>query len=224
MRISAVGFDMDGTLLNSGTFGVTAIQRAFADLIAEGRLPGVSEPAAADAIRAQIGKPPWEFYRSLLPEVLHERAGELHHRATIHENAMLRSGDGHLFDGVTDVLTMLKEEGRKLLLVSNCSQAYMDTVVEVHGLDAWLDYRACVGDTPGKTKSGLLAKGLAEVETLTGAVFIGDRKSDSDAAHDCGIEFLGAAWGYAEAASEFPPDARVLTDIQQVPAAVRDLG
>ena len=204
MRISAVGFDMDGTLLNSGTFGVTAIQRAFADLIADGRLHGVTEPASSDAIRAQIGKPPWEFYCSLLPVALHERAGELHHRATVHENEMLRSGDGHLFDGVTDVLAALKEEGRKLLLVSNCSQAYMDTVVEVHGLDTWLDYRACVGDTPGKTKSGLLAKGLAEVEALTGAVFIGDRSSDSDAARDCGIEFLGRVVGIRRGRQRVP--------------------
>ena len=49
---------MDGTLLNSGVFGVSAITRAFEKLIGAGRLPGLACPPQPEAIRAQIGKPP----------------------------------------------------------------------------------------------------------------------------------------------------------------------
>lgn len=217
-NLEVVVFDMDGTLLNSGDFGVVAITRAFESLIASGRLPGLDTPPGADLIRAQIGKPPSDFYRELLPPALIERAPELHHETTIHERAMLTTGAGRLFDGTLDVLETLKRADLRLALVSNCSQAYMDCVVEVFGLERWLDHRDCVGDKsiPGRNKPTLVGKALITVGASRG-VMVGDRVHDAEAAAANGLHFVGCTYGYG-AADEFADAVALIDDIAELPA------
>jgi phosphoglycolate phosphatase-like HAD superfamily hydrolase len=133
-KLDAVAFDMDGTLLNSGDFGVRAIRMAFEQMLATGKLPGLSAPPADASIRRQIGKRPHEFYRDLLPADLQHLAQELHGHAVTHERAFLRDATGKLFEGAREVLVELAGRGLKLLLISNCTPDYMDAVVETFNL------------------------------------------------------------------------------------------
>lgn len=215
--LHAVTFDMDGTLLNSGDFGVVAITRAFESLIASGRLPGLSAAPEAALIRAQIGKPPSDFYRELLPPALIERAPELHHQTTLHEREFLTTGIGKLFEGTLEVLETLKQAGLRLALVSNCSQPYMDCVVEQFGLDRWLDFRACVGDraVPGRNKMALVGAAQAAIGSKRG-VMVGDRVHDAEAAHANGMWFIGCSYGYGEA-HEFTSASAMIDDIRHLP-------
>lgn len=210
-------FDMDGTLLNSGDFGVIAITRAFESLIGDGRLPGLGHAPEASLIRAQIGKPPSEFYRALLPAALQERAAELHKQATIHEQEFLRSGVGQLFDGALDVLQALKDRGLKLALVSNCSKPYMDAVVEAFALERLLDFRDCVGDKsiPGRNKTALVSRALATLDAAKG-IMAGDRYHDAEAAKANGLWFIGCTYGYGTP-EEFKGAEATIDDIRMLP-------
>jgi phosphoglycolate phosphatase-like HAD superfamily hydrolase len=216
-RPQVICFDMDGTLLNSGDFGVIAITRAFASLIASGSLPGLKEPPPPAKIRAQIGKPPAVFYKELLPENLQERAHELHLETTRHEREFLTTGLGKLFEGTLDVLDTLKRAGFKLSLVSNCSQAYLDCVSETFKLMRWLDWAACVGDKsiPGRNKSNLVGLGLRELGVTRG-IMVGDRVHDAEAAHANGLWFIGCTYGYGERA-EFESAQALIDDIRELP-------
>lgn len=213
----AVVFDMDGTLLNSGDFGVRAITRAFETLINAGRLPGMVAPPPAQAIRDQIGKPPSVFYRELLPESLQHMHTELHHHTTLHEREFLSTGLGNLFEGTLDVLEALRQSGLKLALVSNCSQPYMDCVVEVFGLDRWLDHRDCVGDKsiPGRNKSALVGKALQRLGATRG-LMVGDRVHDAEAAQANGLWFVACTYGYGRA-PEFESAHARIDDIRELP-------
>jgi phosphoglycolate phosphatase len=217
LPVEVAVFDMDGTLLNSGDFGVIAVTRAFESLIAAGRLPGLGNAPAAASIRAQIGKPPDVFYRALLPSSLQERAIELHQQTLAHEREFLKSGVGRLFDGALDVLHELKARRIKLALVSNCSRSYMDAVVEAFSLDALLDFRDCVGDKslPGRDKSALVGNAL-DVLGVRRGVMVGDRFHDADAAKANGLWFIGCRYGYGEE-HEFNGAAAMLDDIRQLP-------
>jgi len=215
MSFDTVAFDMDGTLLNSGDFGVRAIEAAFTELIADARLPGLEAPPSADAIRAQIGKPPHEFYRDLLPPALQDTAGALHHAVTVHERRLLESGVGRLFDGALDVLHGLHAAGRKLLLVSNCSPEYMDVVVEVFQLERLFAFRSAVGRDPALTKTGELGRGLSEVGAVTG-VMVGDRFHDADAARAHGLAFVGCTYGYGTR-EELAAADHLIDDIRDLP-------
>ncbi|MBZ0135525.1 MAG: HAD hydrolase-like protein [Planctomycetes bacterium] len=193
--LEAVAFDMDGTLLNSGIFGVRAIELAFEELIADGVLPGVEAVPGADAIRGQIGKPPIEFYAGLIPDNLAHRARDLHERASHHERSLLRNGSGRMFDGARELLVGLRERGLKLLLVSNCDTGYMDSVVETFALDDVLHFRAAAGRSADVNKTGELKRGLETVGAKTG-IMVGDRFHDHDAARANGLWFVGCTYGY----------------------------
>lgn len=205
---------MDGTLLNSGDFGVRAIRLAFEQMIALGDLPGLAKAPADDQIRAQIGKPPHEFYRDLLPPDSQHLAKHLHSIAGANERAFLKQGTGKLFDGALDVLRDLRGRGLKLLLVSNCTQDYMDAVVETFALDELLHFRSAVGRDPKRTKSGELGRGLAEVGAKT-AIMVGDRHHDGEAARANGAWFVACTYGYGKP-DEFTGADAMIGDIREL--------
>jgi phosphoglycolate phosphatase len=213
-----VAFDMDGTLLNSGDFGVRAIEAAFAELIGAGRLPGLDAPPGPDAIRAQIGKPPHEFYRDLLPQPLQPRAAELHRAVTVHERRLIESGVGRLFEGALEVLHGLHGRGLKLLLVSNCSPEYMDVVVETFELAPLFVFRSAVGRDPALSKAGELGRGLRLAGTRKG-VMVGDRHHDAEAARQHGLRFIGCTYGYGTADELANADA-LIQDIRDLPSVL----
>lgn len=214
LQLDCVAFDMDGTLLNSGDFGARAIRQAFQSMIAAGDLPGLIGPPDEDAIRAQIGKPPHVFYAELLPTPLKHMALALHHTASANEKRLLKEGSGKLFDGARGVLADLKERGLKLLLVSNCSQDYLDAVVETFALDELLDFRAAAGRSPEVNKPGELQRGLTEVGATTG-VMVGDRIHDHEAAKACGLWFIGCTYGYGPREELTSADA-LIHDIREL--------
>ncbi|MCL4729107.1 MAG: HAD family hydrolase [Planctomycetes bacterium] len=212
----AVAFDMDGTLLNSGDFGVRAIRLAFEQMIALGDLPGLSRAPADELIRAQIGKPPHEFYADLLPPGARHLAGHLHSIAGANERAFLRQGTGKLFEGALDVLGVLRGRGLKLLLVSNCTQDYMNAVVQAFALDALFHFRSAVGRDPARTKTGELGRGLAELGA-TRAIMVGDRHHDGEAARAMGAWFVACTYGYGKPEELAGADATI-GDIRELPA------
>jgi phosphoglycolate phosphatase len=215
-RLDAVAFDMDGTLLNSGDFGVRAIRMAFEQMLAAGRLPGLAEPPADEAIRRQIGKRPHEFYRDLLPPDLQHLAKELHGHAVTHERAFLRDATGKLFEGARDVLVQLAARGLKLLLISNCTPEYMDAVVETFNLGPLLNFQSPVGRDPALTKSIELARGLRELGAKH-AVMVGDRVHDAEAARDNSAWFIACTYGYGTA-EEFTGAHATIDDIRKLPS------
>lgn len=214
-NLEFVGFDMDGTLLNSGGFGVAAIVKAFDRLIAEGVIKQLSKAPKDAHIRAQIGKPPHEFYQSLLPEADKPAHKELHHWASIYEREYLKDGTGQLFEGAREVLVLLKEQGIKLLLVSNCGEVYMEAVVEAFALDELFDYRAPAGRSPDVSKTGELRRGMTEL-AVTQGVMVGDRVHDLEAANACEIGFVGCTYGYGHK-SEFIGVKSLIADIRELP-------
>jgi phosphoglycolate phosphatase len=213
--LDCVAFDMDGTLLNSGDFGVRAILLAFDELIAAGQLPGMDAPPSASAIRGQIGKPPPLFYEELLPEALKHKAKVLHRIAGENERKALRDGTGRMFRGARDVLAGLRARGLKLLLVSNCSQDYMDAVVETFTLDKLFQFSAAAGRDKAVNKTGELGRGLRELGCKTG-IMVGDRVHDGEAARANGLWFVGCTYGYGSREELAGTDA-LIDDIRKLP-------
>lgn len=218
IQLDCVAFDMDGTLLNSGDFGVRAILLAFDELIDAGQLPGMQEAPSAAAIRGQIGKPPPLFYEELLPEPLKHKAKVLHRIAGENERKALREGTGHMFKGARDVLAGLRARGLKLLLVSNCSQDYMDAVSVQFTLDKLLHFRAAAGRDKAVNKTGELGRGLRELGCKTG-IMVGDRVHDQEAARANGLWFIGCTYGYGSREELAGADA-LIDDIRGLAALI----
>lgn len=131
MRIKAVLFDLDGTLVDSNDRHVTVWQEVF-------RAEGIAADRAA--LHAQIGKGADGFVPAILPdadEATIKRLGEAHgDRFKRHHLAHVRP-----FPGAFDLLARVRNSGRRIAFASSASAAELD-----HYLDL-LDARELVAAT-----------------------------------------------------------------------------
>lgn len=99
-----------------------------------------------------------------------------------------------LFDGVSEVMNALGQDGVKLAVVT--SNAY-ENVVTVFGQHTeYVDYYSCGASLFGKAakfRAVMKLAGVGAAETLA----IGDEIRDIEAARECGIAAGAVSWGYA---------------------------
>lgn len=106
--------------------------------------------------------------------------------------------DCHVFPGVVDLLTSLRDAGHRLCVATSKRKDFAERVIDYLGL------RACLpkvyGALPGgglDDKKDLLAE-ILRVEGYDPAatVMVGDRLHDIHAAHANGLRAIGVLWGY----------------------------
>ncbi|MFO6448493.1 HAD hydrolase-like protein [Erythrobacter sp. NE805] len=200
----AIGFDLDGTLLDTfGDLG-SAVNHALVmggfEAVplesSKGLIGGGAKMMLARALEAQGGVPPEEFRRLY--------------------KAMLAYYEGHNavhtvpYPGVRETLAGLAAMGVRMVVVTNKFEAFAKNVLtHLELIDA---FAAVIGgDSLGKGEDGqYLAKPhpapVLEARAITGGgsfVFVGDSSFDGRAARAAGVPFVAAAYGYCDA----PPHA-----------------
>ncbi|MBE3557070.1 MAG: HAD family hydrolase [Firmicutes bacterium] len=189
-------FDIDGTLLRTDQIAVKAYQEVI-DQLRQERLWDGEIPTVAD-ICSSFGYPIDEIWRRLLPEADPQIRQEAARRAWKVEQQRLAHGEGQLFEGVQETLTVLHARGYRLATASNCNLDYLTFLERRFALRRWFDRLACSGGYQVSSKTALVAQLLQECQTHA-AVMIGDRKTDIDAAHQNGIVAIGCAFGFGDA-------------------------
>jgi pyrophosphatase PpaX len=184
MRFPVVLFDLDGTVVDSG--GIILASMRYATRTVLGRdIPD-------EALMAAVGGPGLEHQmRSFGPDHVEEliRVYREHHEPLHSE---LR-----ICVGMDDVLVALKEQGRKLGIVSAKRRRTVELAfanVEVgHLFDVVVG-----GDEHEKQKPepDLLLLALERLgATPTEAAYVGDSPFDMQAAHAAGMHAIGVTWG-----------------------------
>lgn len=185
---SALLFDLDGTLIDSGDDLTAAVNH----VLIQDRLPGVSR----EQVLRMLGDG---------ASVLVERA-YAHHGANQPADALARYRDhyrAHCLDatrpypGIMEMLRRLAPD-RAIAVATNKPIAFAKQIARGLGLDAFVD--TVVGpesaDAP-KPSPGML---LAALETLghkpSQAVMIGDSPSDIEAGRRAGTTTIAVLWGY----------------------------
>jgi phosphoglycolate phosphatase len=199
----AIGFDLDGTLLDTFRDLGAAVNHA---LVLGGLEPvpvetskdligGGAKAMLARAIDMQGGLPEPEFRRLY--------------------KAMLAFYEGHNavhtvpYPGVREVLAVLAARGVRMAVVTNKFESFARSVLgQLDMLDAF--ETVIGGDTMGRGPDGqFLAKPdpapVLKARAVTGAkgpgrrfVFIGDSTFDARAARAAGVPFVAAAYGYCD--------------------------
>ena len=190
--VDTVVCDMDGTVLASRNFALTAIRNAFAILGSE--YPDLPIPVDGTIV-AQIGKPFHAFYKDLLPARFRDLEARLFELTQLGESRAIEGGQASLFPRVTETLVELRARGLNLALISNCSSNYLEKIEYAFQLSQYFHRLACVGDRPGQSKTDLLRSALASLKSHR-AVMVGDRVHDREAARECGCFFVGCSYGY----------------------------
>lgn len=202
-----VGFDLDGTLVDSSGDLAAAVNHALASLD--------RAPLAVDRVKSMIGL----GGRSMMAQALEATGGggddALLDRVM---PAMLDHYAAHLtvhsrvFPGCVAALDALRDAGIRLAVVTNKREAFARPLLDALGLADRFD---CIigGDTlgPGVTKPSP-APIRAMIERLGGgtAAFVGDSIHDVRAAHAAGIPAVAVTFGFlAGAVADLGADAAI---------------
>lgn len=222
---SAIGFDLDGTLLDTFRDLGAAVNHAlvlggFHEVSVESSkdlIGGGAKIMLARAIEAQGGVTEDEFKRLYKAMLSYYEAHNAVHTVP--------------YPGVREGLAELAAKGVRMVVVTNKFEGFAQSVLTQ--LDLIDQFETVIGgDTMGKGPDGqFLAKPhpapvLKAREVLGGGsfVFLGDSTYDARAAKDAGVPFVAAAYGYCDAPVEKLGAAAVIDSFWALIPALERLG
>lgn len=220
-----VVFDLDGTLFTSEAILCDAYRESI-DSLNDRRGTAYVAPGV-EKILAQVGRPVWEIFRALFPEMTDDERREAADGVLARLDTLIRAGRGRLYDGVKEMLAECASEF-DLYLVSNCRRIYLAAVAETYELaPSFVDIR-CNEDEPALGKKGILKRWIdsCSTENAVRGVMIGDRFSDGEAAEYAGIPWIGCRYGYAvddRATNELNSATLVVGSVEEIFSAVRNI-
>ncbi|MFW5808482.1 MAG: HAD family hydrolase [Spirochaetota bacterium] len=188
-------FDLDGTLFDNSDLLVPSLEISISEFT---RVTGITrEMPSRETITGVIGYPMRDIFRRLVPGV------DMKHADTMIDLFMgelirrVRGGGGYLYDGVSELLHRLSDEGYTLLVASNGTAAYIRAVLEHYSLDKLFSEPILVVDDKTIHSKADIVSEYKESHSGTGMIMIGDRETDRDAALHNGIPFVYCTYGHA---------------------------
>ena len=188
MIIKAVLFDVDGTLVDSNDFHISAWQEAF---------KGAGLSFDRQVIHNQIGKGADMLVPALIPNCEEAEAKKLGEaQGDLFKRKYLKQVKA--FPGARDLLVRVRGAGQRVVLASSASQDEVE-----HYLDL-LDIRDVVfattsADDVNHTKPApdIFASALQKLPPLTASevIVVGDTPYDVEAAAKCGIDAIALRSG-----------------------------
>lgn len=183
MPITAVFFDIDGTLVDSRATILAALRDAVA---AEGMQRSIEDLAFAFGLPGSV-----TLARLGIAEARH---GEVMKRWMTAKQSHLATM--RLFDGVVPAFEALRQSGMRLGAVTSKTRAECAVDLGLLGLTETFEVAVCLDDVRnGKPDPESLHKALALVGAAPEqAVFVGDTDHDRLCARDAGVRFIRADW------------------------------
>lgn len=188
MRYDAVLFDLDGTLTASAPGIYGAVQYALERM-------GYA-PADDEVLRKFVGPPLHDSFRRYLGmDADAAERGVTIYREYYGEHGLL---DCSVFPCIPNLLRSLHEEGVYIALATNKPTHLARRVLGHFGLTRFFD--AIIGaplDRQHGDKSDIIRAALPP--RAKKVAMVGDRRYDMEAAKACGVDAIGAGWGYGSA-------------------------
>ncbi len=184
----AMIFDLDGTLFQTETLLETVHRRLFAQLHREG-LYGVVAPPI-DRLLGSLGMLLSDIWKRVMPDgspEAHERANELMLQYEMEE---LAGGVGHLYPGVAETLSELRNRGVRLFIASNGLEKYVKGVPAAKGIGELFEGMYSAGEFATSSKADLVRR-LLDTFGVTSAWMVGDRSSDVAAGKENALFVVG---------------------------------
>lgn len=188
-RIRLIIFDWDGTLMDSETQIVDAIQASIADLDCE--------PRSVAACRNIIGLGLKEAVEALYPGTDAEFREAFVDRYRHHWFAGRQPSS--LFPEAHATLKRLKEAGYLLAVATGKGRAGLNRALAETGLGPLFDATRCADETRSKPHPQMLLELLGELACAAGqAVMVGDTEFDMEMAGKAGTGAIAVSYGVHE--------------------------
>ena len=189
MTTDSIIFDVDGTLWDC----TDTVARAWSDLF-RGE-PDLDLQITGDDLKKLFGKLLDEIGAILFAGCSPERRNELLEKCFIAEDEALKKNPPLPYEGLEDTLRVLSARF-PLYIVSNCQAGYIERFLEATWLGHYFSGHLCPGDT-GRAKADNIRTVVRE-NGLSAAVYVGDTDGDCQAAHEAGVPFIHAAYGFGK--------------------------
>lgn len=217
MRLRAVIFDVDGTLVDSQADILAAMVMAFQ---AEGLSPptrdavlgivGLSLDVALPILALNSDHEACtrmvQGYKDAYVEVRREKGAKV---------------SSPLYSGAREALDRLQKHDDVLLgVATGKSRRGLDKLIEAYELEGVFLTRQVADDHPSKPNPSMLFQAMRDLGVeANDTVMIGDTSFDMDMARAAGVNFIGVAWGYHDVARLAGADV-IIDDFAQLDAAL----
>lgn len=211
-------FDYDGTIHNSMKTYAPAFRKTVKWLSDNGY---AEEKEYSDSeISCWLGfnsTDMWSSFMPHLPAEIKEQA-----RIMLGEDMAQRieNGQGALFDGAAEMLSVLKNQGHTLIFLSNCRIQYMERHRRVFGLERFFDHFYCCEEYDFIPKYQIFR--MFSLQHTGQFIVIGDRFHDIETAVQNGLSSIGCGYGYGTPDELSAADITV-NGITEIPDAVNRL-
>lgn len=181
-------FDWDGTLADSISNIVIAMQRAAVDV----GLPACSTREVQDIIGLALH----DAINVLYPDLAEPDLATRLLQAYADNYVALEQEPSPLFTGVASALDALRSEGFYLAVATGKSRKGLDRMLAAHELEAYFDVTRCADETAGKPHPLMVREILQELDvSATSACMVGDSSYDMHMAHNAGVRSVAVTYG-----------------------------
>ena len=211
-------FDYDGTLHESMRVYAPAFRAVFDQMVRD----GAAQPRQwrDEEISRWLGLPAAQMWQEFAPWLPEARRQAYSRMLGGHMMQAVAAGQARLYPGAAEALETLKEQGHRLLLLSNCSRVYLTLHQTQFALDRYFDALYCAEDFGWAPKEEIFSR--LRPQYPGPAIAIGDRRQDRALARANGLAFLACAYGYGTPEELAGADA-VITHASQLPQAIARL-
>lgn len=187
-------FDLDGTLWDA-----TAINKEAWDKAYEQMGYGVSR-VTDEEFQSCMGLIIPDIAKKIHPEIAESELEEFIDCCIAIEHEMLMERGGILYEDFHEVLEELSKS-HKLCVVSNCQAGYIEIFMKAHNAGKYFTDFECPGNT-GLLKADNIRL-VAERNGFKRPVYVGDTSGDMKAAHEAGMPFIWADYGFGKSLSGY---------------------
>lgn len=186
--MKAIIFDLDGTLWDTSD----TVVRIWNEVLSL-RCPKLK--MSKEIMSSLMGKNKAQFTEEFFVGVEKNEAESLISEIFKREQEYLIKYGANMYDGVMDTLCELKKD-YALAIVSNCQSGYLNAFLTHYGLKDMFTDTECAGSSP--LPKGENIKLLATRNSFEKAIYVGDTKSDENAAREACLPFVYASYGFGD--------------------------
>ena len=188
---SAVLFDLDGTLINSGL--------SFLKIVNELKVEESQDPVNFEIVREFSSRGASLILKNAFPEANDEKIDELKHKF-LKRYAQIMTSDIHVYEGVEELLNFLTEKNIPWGIVTNKSAKYALPIIEKlnwHNQTSAIICPENVHQTKPDPEGILRALNLLDASIET-SFYVGDHERDIQTAKNANVKSIACTYGYYE--------------------------
>ena len=187
-EIEDVIFDLDGTLWDSCA-GVAQAWTKVAGML------GYSIKFLTDDIKNFMGLSGSEI-KKILKRDFKITDEKFFQECVKEEVNTLCKENTQLYKNVEETLSILKQNNKRLFIVSNCQEGYIEKFLQIYNLKKYFNDFLCSGNVfKNKTCALSFLKDKYQIEKF---IYVGDLEKDFDACFNNGGDFVFAAYGFGK--------------------------